>query len=246
MIAAYKKNGKHNFIIVDDQYLIDKDYVTYAVPNSQGIAREVGAAIVNMYTAGLVVEKTHLVGHGLGAHLAGHVGKEFRDRTKSSKKIGRVSGLDPTFPMFYPPVGRHITRDDGDFVDLIHTDAWGYGAPVASGSVDFWPNNGRGPQPGCPHRGYQLLTENDLCSHQRAVYYWAESVERGGSFTALKCQSWSRFRTDTCETRATAQMGLQAKPGIRGEYFLLTNDRSPYSRGRQGVIYEKNWVFGIA
>ena len=46
------------------------------------------------------------------------------------------------------------------FIDIIHTDAWLYGAPVSTGSVDFWPNSGKTLQPGCPKRNYKMLTDN--------------------------------------------------------------------------------------
>lgn len=63
-----------------------------------------------------------------------------------------ISALDPAFPGFYGPFLKHITKDDAEFVDVIHTDAWIYGAPASTGTVDFWPNSGSALQPGCPTR----------------------------------------------------------------------------------------------
>lgn len=45
-------------------------------------------------------------------------------------------------------------------VDVIHTDAWLYGAPVSTGTIDFWPNSGKTLQPGCPRRNYKMLSDN--------------------------------------------------------------------------------------
>lgn len=71
----------------------------------------------------------------------------------------RITGLDPAFPGFYP--GRsHLRRTDARMVDVIHTDAWLYGAPFATGTVDFWPNRGRSLQPGCPKRDYKRMSDN--------------------------------------------------------------------------------------
>lgn len=42
-----------------------------------------------------------------------------------------------------------MSVNDADFVDVIHTDGGGYGAPSRSGHADFWPNEGRAKQPGC-------------------------------------------------------------------------------------------------
>lgn len=44
----------------------------------------------------------------------------------------------------------HVTASDAEFVDVIHTDAGGAGAPVRTGTADFWPNGGKSTQPGCP------------------------------------------------------------------------------------------------
>lgn len=43
----------------------------------------------------------------------------------------------------------HIDKNDAEFVDIIHTDANFYGAPMATGTIDFWPNGGVRFQPGC-------------------------------------------------------------------------------------------------
>lgn len=47
-------------------------------------------------------------------------------------------------------------------VDVIHTDAWLYGAPVSTGTIDFWPNSGKTLQPGCPKRNYKMLSDNGI------------------------------------------------------------------------------------
>lgn len=71
----------------------------------------------------------------------------------------RISALDPAFPPFYPGTG-HISASDARMVDVIHTDAWLYGAPVSTGSIDFWPNSGKSLQPVCPRRSFQMLSDN--------------------------------------------------------------------------------------
>lgn len=65
--------------------------------------------------------------------------------------MNRISGLDPAGPGFYGlNVAPHrISKTDADFVDIIHTDAGGSGGDLSTGTVDFWPNNGRRFQPGC-------------------------------------------------------------------------------------------------
>ncbi len=63
----------------------------------------------------------------------------------------RISALDPAGPGFYIVLlgPKAINSNDANFVDVIHTDAGMLGAPFNTGTVDFWPNNGRRSQPGC-------------------------------------------------------------------------------------------------
>lgn len=76
--------------------------------------------------------------------------------------ISRLTALDPAFPAFYPDgiVMEHINAKDAEFVDVIHTDAGGYGAPVRTGTADFWPNGGKSVQPGCPRFAPIPLSED--------------------------------------------------------------------------------------
>lgn len=85
----------------------------------------------------------------------------------------RISALDPAFPPFYPGVlVAHLSEKDAEFVDVIHTDAWLYGAPVSTGTADFWPNNGKTLQPGCPKRNYKPLTDNGNVAYSLKCGEW--------------------------------------------------------------------------
>ena len=64
---------------------------------------------------------------------------------------GSFSGLDPAKPGFENVAleeGR-LDLKDAYFVDVIHTSAGLFGYYSAIGHVDFYPNNGFSPQPGC-------------------------------------------------------------------------------------------------
>lgn len=65
----------------------------------------------------------------------------------------RITGLDPANPPFFPDILlNHLSHSDAEMVDIIHTDAGLYGQPIATGTIDFWPNDGMTLQPGCPFR----------------------------------------------------------------------------------------------
>ena len=58
--------------------------------------------------------------------------------------------LDPAGPAFYTGnLARTINKEDGQFVDAIHTNAGQLGIWQNVGQVDFYMNGGSGPQPGC-------------------------------------------------------------------------------------------------
>lgn len=61
----------------------------------------------------------------------------------------RITGLDPAGPLFTPNSTVFLTKEDAEFVDVIHTDAGIYGTSEALASADFYPNDGVRAQSGC-------------------------------------------------------------------------------------------------
>lgn len=57
----------------------------------------------------------HVIGHSLGAHIAGNVGRQM------SGSLGRVTGLDPAAPLYIKFSEDAIKISDASFVDIIHT-----------------------------------------------------------------------------------------------------------------------------
>lgn len=99
------------------------------------------------------------------------------DSTYAMSSGLRISALDPAFPMFYVlKLCTPLNKSDAEFVDVIHTDAWFYGAPFSTGTVDFWPNGGKTLQPGCPKRNYRPLTDNGklLLSDRPHTYFYLD------------------------------------------------------------------------
>jgi pancreatic triacylglycerol lipase len=165
-----------------------------------------------------------LVGFSLGAHVAGHVGKNVR-----AGRINFIIGLDPAGPLFSVgnPAGR-LDAGDADYVECIHTNGptllivgAGIGAPI--GHADFWPNGGRS-QPGCFW---------NACSHGRAVEYYVESIQNN-AFFALQCPSRDDINASRCNITPGAWMGgdgMNFNKSLRGSFYLDTNNASPFARG---------------
>lgn len=99
-------------------------------------------------------EDIHILGHSLGAHIAGFIGSNL------SGKIGRITGMDPARPDFESPFLKEpkdrLDPTDAKFVDIIHTCAGTVGFVRPIGHIDFYPNGGSFRQPGCP----VLMTRN--------------------------------------------------------------------------------------
>ncbi|XP_071985948.1 inactive pancreatic lipase-related protein 1-like [Engystomops pustulosus] len=147
MCQEFSKHDADNCIAVDWSAASSMVYVQAA--NS---VRTVATSIANLLE---VLEVTygyssacHLIGHSLGAHVMGFVGK-YR------KNIFRITGLDTAAPYFEgagDDVG--LSRNDATFVDTIHTSALplanlGLGFINPVGDIDFYPNGG-GIMPECP------------------------------------------------------------------------------------------------
>lgn len=63
-----------------------------------------------------------------------------------------LSGLDPAGPLFETysrEASEKLDYSDAIFVDVIHTCGGVLGFASAIGTVDFFPNGGGPPQPGC-------------------------------------------------------------------------------------------------
>ncbi|XP_053958549.1 lipase member H-A isoform X2 [Anastrepha ludens] len=241
IVDAYLQRNDVNLIVLDWGELANGNYLFDAVINCKQLGSVLARTLVAMFELGLDINKLHLVGHSLGGQMAGIIGREVYRRSGKKKKVPRISALDPAFPLFYGSFSNHLSKHDAEFVDVIHTDAWIYGAPVSTGTADFWPNGGTTLQPGCPRRNYKLLTDNDLCSHRRSWWFWAESVKNEFSekFVAVKAINWTDFKNGKYIENEDHRvvMGHDCPTNISGDYYLQTNGVPPYARDLAGVTY---------
>ncbi|OCT69731.1 inactive pancreatic lipase-related protein 1 [Xenopus laevis] len=193
--------------------------------------------------------KIHIIGHSLGSHTAGEVGKRVPG-------IGRLTGLDPAGPLFQntPPEVR-LDPTDADFVDVIHTDAsplipkLGLGMSQLVGHLDFFPNGGE-TMPGCERNVInQLLSINQLweetdeflaCSHLRSYKYYTDSILTPDAFVAFPSETYEAFKKGSgfpCPSTGCPLMGHYADLYGRGtlsgqSLYLNTGDVQPYARWR--------------
>lgn len=185
---------------------------TQSTANTQVVGAEIARLITNMIREkGAKATNFHLIGHSLGAHVAGYAGKRVPN-------IGRITGLDPAGPYFENTDSIvRLDSSDAQYVDVIHSDGTanlllGLGLFQAIGHADFYPNGGVN-QPECPANSDKLLAglfniaimdyegmEDSLgCSHTAAVYFFIDSIKNPVcEYFAYKCDSKADFDAGKC------------------------------------------------
>lgn len=163
------KEGDLNVIILDYSILVQAPDFFAAYANAK-LASEHSAKLLKFLVDNNKTswDKVHLVGHSLGGHVVGQIGKWVK-RLEEGAIVGRITckvyvnftnylllttalytALDPAMPLFdVSPEEDRISPDAASFVDVIHTAAngvVGWWDPV--GHVDWYPNGGRY-QTGC-------------------------------------------------------------------------------------------------
>ncbi|CAK1540635.1 unnamed protein product [Leptosia nina] len=203
-----------NVIIVDWSQYSRQSY-SNAVSAVPSVGTYVASMIQNLVTAGITtLDKVHLVGFDLGAHVAGYAGRTLNGQ------VARITGLSPTSNQ-WGANSQRLSQRDAIYVEVIHTDAFGLfsnGISDPVGHVDIFPNGGTS-QPGC-------FLSND-CNHKRAWELFAASVTHN-HLNANQCAHMSDMRWNTCRgfllpigTNALIKLGT-------GIYRVNTKRNYPY------------------
>ena len=127
--------------------------------------RKVGYAVAQFILKlhseeGVSLNKIHVLGASLGGQVAGFVGYY------TNGQLGRITGFDPSGPLFHVVnASDRLDKSDAQFVDIIHTAGKWVGNDDLQGHIDFFPNSGRAPQPGCADKESVDLT----CSHLKVI-----------------------------------------------------------------------------
>lgn len=165
--------------------------------NSRIVARQLTQFIYYLdQLFGVDLNRFHLVGHSLGAHIAGQVG------TDNEGRVARITGLDPAGPIFSElDSSLRLDPSDAKFVDIIHTNggqitrgALGLFRP--SGHVDYYPNGGSS-QPGCDSTAALVdPVERIACNHRRSYRYFIEILK-----LAVNERNCAANKSDNCDLR---------------------------------------------
>jgi len=212
-----------NIILIDWSHLADNSNYFAAVQNTKLVGPMSAELLEFLISQGAVArEQVYLIGFSLGCHVVGIAGGNMNPR------VPRLTGLDPARPLLdVAPDSDRLDPTDAEFVDVIHT----AGATLAFlnpvGDVDFYPNGGAGPMPGC---GVDLVGS---CSHQRSPAYWLESVATNPfGFRGTMCDTWQNYQNGACVGNQRATFGQYTPTNTpHGKYYLETAAESPYAQG---------------
>ncbi|CAD7079341.1 unnamed protein product [Hermetia illucens] len=181
---------------------------------------------------GLNLNATFLIGHNLGAHIAGIAAKGFKNK---DVPINTIFGLDPALPLFSinDPESR-LAIGDAKFVETIHTNGGQIGFQAPIGDAAFYPNWGRR-QPAC------FYESDGTCSDQLVTSYFAESLDERYEYLGKECGSYDNIRDEKCPTAGTAHKlvkmgGDLVDNTIAGVYYVPVDEKYPY------VVTNKTWI----
>lgn len=177
MKSAILQQYDYNVIIVNWKYGAEKFYAPYAIGHAYATGKEI-AKMINLIinTTEATLNQFHLIGFSLGGQVVAFAGKNLN-------KVARITSLDPAGPCFilFSPKYR-IHHTDAEFVDVIVTNAGGYGLARPAGHVYFYVNGGR-TQKTCGSNIVSQIEIGDIdklvldgCSHNKAPKYFTETI----------------------------------------------------------------------
>ncbi|XP_042561452.1 lipoprotein lipase [Clupea harengus] len=204
--AFYEREPSANIIVVD---WLDRASQHYPISaeNTRLVGKDVAKFINWLEDLEYPLDKLHLLGYSLGAHVAGVAGNLM------NHKVNRITGLDPAGPRFeHAEEISRLSSDDANFVDVLHTNTRGtpdlsIGIQKPVGHVDIYPNGGTY-QPGCSLKntmkmiatyGINNMDQLVKCSHERSIHLFIDSlVNLQHQSLAYRCSSKEAFYKGLC------------------------------------------------
>lgn len=218
---AWLSKGPHNIIAVDWPPARNPNYA-----QPRAAVREVGQGVANIIKClrkkfGMSMSTLHVIGHGMGAHIAGRAAKIMGNKIK----INTIIGLDPACQLFHcdDPFTR-LNSKDAQYVEVVHTNGAFFGFSRPIGTADFYVDGGMA-QKSCtgPSR--------DSCSHKLAYTYYAEAITLR-NFGTFKCTEYRKAISKNCgEKVSNAPLaGSKNRRNARGTYYVPVLSKPPYGK----------------
>ncbi|XP_046744912.1 phospholipase A1-like [Diprion similis] len=197
---AYIRNGSYNVFAVDWGAMVKSPCYPAAVANLRFVGNCLAQVLRNLRDLGMSVPRTTCVGHSLGAHLCGVIANYLPFRWE------RIVGLDPAKPLIPPSRLNRLDMTDGNFVQMVYTNAGYFGVTSWEGHAGLCANGGKA-QPSC-----EGAERPDLCSHNWSLCYMADSID-----------SLSQLYSEPCSGRCPPSRRI----GPRGSNSLVIGHHTP-------------------
>ncbi|KAI8118889.1 Vitellogenin-1 [Lucilia cuprina] len=197
-----KSNKPDGNLVVVDLGSSLPNFKAYATLDIEKTGEKIGDILVQLTDkADVPQEIIHVIGSNIAAHVAGAAARQYTRET--GHQLRRVTGLDPS--KIYAKESQSLTglaRGDAEFVDAIHTSAYGMGIATRCGDADFFPD---GPTTGVSG------SENVVEASMRAVRYFAESVVPGNerNFPAETATSLKEYKNQNISGKRLMVWALQ-------------------------------------
>lgn len=190
--ALHNVTNSNVFVVDWSSFSYGLYYTAYsAVEDMGGFVGDIINGMMDHYR--LKPKHFKIIGHSLGAHVAGCAG------ARMNGKADYIVGLDPAGPYFTKKnTDNRLDETDAKFVQVIHTTDGTLGFGSSIGHADYYPNNGWG-QPGCGMTGLS-------CSHSRSYDFYTESLY-SGDFISLACKDWKNYKKGRCMDNDQSFMG---------------------------------------
>ncbi|XP_055627638.1 lipase member H-A-like [Toxorhynchites rutilus septentrionalis] len=227
MVNDYLQFADVNVCVVDWGKLAIHGY-TIAVKNTYKVADYIASFITRLTDQGVSLDEVTLVGHSLGAQIAGHTGR------KLEGKIGAIYGLDPASPLFLIPLDvgtdKRLDKSDARYVQMIITSRCALGVCNGDAHDNFYPSGGTAPQPNC----YVPLFDNALshepisCSHSHSFTLFRMALNPNNVFVGPECSSYTLFLAGWCSKTKSNRMGIYSTR-TGGDFYVKTSIFPPHT-----------------
>ncbi|XP_074041196.1 lipase member H isoform X1 [Leptinotarsa decemlineata] len=214
--------GDYNIILVNSERLLAGPFYVTSALNCLPIGKYCAKFVDFLVSLGLQLKNVQIIGQSLGAHIAGITGKYI-----TTGKVSRITGLDPAGP-YFSLVGadEKIGKEDGYFVDIVHTNAGAFGLKENLGTVDIWVNGGSH-QPACDvlkiiKRAPGNIPELVFCNHYQAYRMYVMTLVDPKSYPITECSTHKDFEKSFCDSNGKSYMGIDINRTVSGNYFVDT------------------------
>jgi pancreatic triacylglycerol lipase len=97
-----------NIFVLDWSYFTNQNYLA-SVASIPSVADYIATNLKKINKSGVVnLEDFHFVGHSLGSHLFGNVGRRLQELANIT--VARITGLDPAGPLFFPSIVLNVIK----------------------------------------------------------------------------------------------------------------------------------------